>query len=228
MASKYPKYKMGEVVVIVLYGTVGTVTNVYKLNQSFLYEVNHGDVLFFESALSLYKDYEGKIFEIERIEVEYQFAIGDLVHVNGYGTDLFKIVGLRTEIWRYLEDGWEDMVYELMRVADGEWLEAAEEEMTLVMSNNEAEKSLHQIMLMLNKEGAEGEAQEEAKGKSTGSQPAYSLGKHESKRDPGQLINDLLDIYNDYRMLYLQFGDQEYKEMMDMVMDSLKRFRPDL
>ncbi|MBS2969280.1 hypothetical protein J9317_10940 [Metabacillus sp. KIGAM252] len=225
MTSKYPKYKMGEVVVIVLYGTVGTVTNVYKLNQSFLYEVNHGDVLFFESALSFYTEYEGKIFEIERIEVEYQFAIGDLVHVSGYGNDLFKIVGLRTEIWRYLEDGWEDMVYELMRVADGEWLEAAEEELVLVMSNNEAEKSLHQIMLMLNKEGAEGEVQEEAMGSKSGGL-SYSLEKPEKKREPGQLINDLLDIYNDYKLLHMQFGDSEYKEMMQMVMDSLKRFRP--
>ncbi|AZB44864.1 hypothetical protein CEF21_13345 [Bacillus sp. FJAT-42376] len=226
MTSKYPKFKMGEVVVIVLYGTVGTVTNVYKLNQSFLYEVNHGDVLFFESALSFYKEYEGKIFEIERIEVEYQFAIGDLVHVTGYGKDLFKIVGLRTEIWRYLEDGWEDMVYELMRVADGEWLEAAEEEMILVMSNNEAEKSLHQIMLMLNKEGSEGEAQDEPAGLKTGSASSYSSEKTEKKKDPGQLVNDLLDIYNDYRLLYLQFGDPEYKEMMQLVLDSLKRFRP--
>ncbi|MGD6815887.1 hypothetical protein [Metabacillus sp. 84] len=223
MASKYPKFKMGEVVVIVLYGTVGTVTNVYKLNQSFLYEVNHGDVLFYESALSFYKEYEGKIFEIERIEVEYQFAIGDLVQVKGYGSDLFKIVGLRTEIWRYMEDGWEDMVYELMRVADGEWLEAAEEELLLVMSNNETEKSLHQIMLMLNKEGAEEGAREETSGTAlTG--VSYSLEKPEKEREPGQLINDLLDIYNDYRELYIRFGDDEYNEMMQMVLASLKRF----
>ncbi|MCD7033492.1 hypothetical protein LRR81_04555 [Metabacillus sp. GX 13764] len=217
MASNSPKYQVGDVVVVIIYGTVGTITSVYQVNQQFLYEVNHGEVLFFERAIVPYKDYEGNVFEIERVEIEYNFAIGDLVNIKGYGKDLFKIAGLRTEVWRYLEDGWEDTVYELTRVTDGEWLEAAEEELELVMSQQEAEKCLQQIMMLYSSKQSSPEWDKLL----AGALPEIKKGVEESRT---KMINHLLDIYNDYVVLYHMFQDREYQEMMDLVLESLKRY----
>ncbi|MFY4776864.1 hypothetical protein [Metabacillus sp. RGM 3146] len=217
MASNKPKYQVGDVVVVIIYGTVGTITSVYQVNQHFLYEVNHGEVLFFERAIVPYSDYEGRVFEIERIEIEYGYAIGDLVHIKGYGKDLFKIAGLRTEVWRYLEDGWEDTVYELTRVTDGEWLEAAEEELVLVMSQQEAEKCLQQIMMLYTKQKNSPEWEQML----ASAMPEIKKGVQDSRMN---MINHLLDIYNDYQILYDMFLDPEYKEMMELVLESLKRY----
>ena len=60
------------------------------------------------------------------------FSSAIFVQVYGYGSDLFKVVGFRTEIWRYKEDAWEDIIYELSRIGDGQWLEASEDELILV------------------------------------------------------------------------------------------------
>jgi hypothetical protein len=43
----------------------------------------------------------------EKLDIEYEFLIGDVVYVKDYGKELFRVIGHRTEIWRYLEDGWE-------------------------------------------------------------------------------------------------------------------------
>ena len=48
-----PKFKIGDIVVISIYGTVGTITKLHQIEQHFVYEVNHGEVLFFENALQL-------------------------------------------------------------------------------------------------------------------------------------------------------------------------------
>ncbi|MHC8522281.1 hypothetical protein ACPJHQ_14835 [Rossellomorea sp. H39__3] len=123
---KDPRFRVGETVVVTIYGTVGKITDIKKIDGEFLYEVNESEGLFKESALELLESYDGYIFEQEQIDIEYKFLFGDLVVVKGYDEDLFKIVGFRTEIWRYKDDAWEDVIYELMRVTDGEWLEADE------------------------------------------------------------------------------------------------------
>ena len=87
-------------------------------------------MLYFETSLQLYKDYDGVIVDTEKLDIEYEFLIGDVVYVKDYGKELFKITGHRTEIWRYVEDGWEDIIYELTRLKDGEWLETEEEDLT--------------------------------------------------------------------------------------------------
>jgi len=45
MKSNAPKFKVGDVVVVVMYGTVGTITKVHKIDKHFLYEVNHNEVI---------------------------------------------------------------------------------------------------------------------------------------------------------------------------------------
>ncbi len=54
------------------------------------------------------------------------------MQVTGYDKDVFRIVGFITEVWRYKNDAWEDTIYELSRITDGEWLEADESDLTLL------------------------------------------------------------------------------------------------
>lgn len=216
---KKPKYKIGDTVVITIYGTVGKITDVKWLDGQFLYEVNKSEGLYVESSLQLLSEYEGKIKDQEQIDIEYKFFFGDLVQVSGYGSELFKVVGFRTEIWRYKEDAWEDVIYELSRVSDGDWLEAGEEELTLVADAENAETFIQKLgfLYLVNKQ-----------------QTPFKLPKLENilrkaeveemerKKEKKQLIDDLLDIYNDYRILYEMFHDQEYYQVMRVILRKLE------
>ncbi len=217
--KKKPKYKIGDTVVITMYGTVGKITDVKWLDEKYVYEVNKSEGLYVEAALQLLSEYEGNIMEQEQIDIEYKYFFGDLVQVSGYGSDLFKVVGFRTEIWRYKEDAWEDVIYELSRISDGEWLEAGEEELTLVADAESAETFIQKLGLLylINKQ-----------------QKAIQLPKLQNmlrkaeaeeiarKMEKKQLIDHLLDIYNDYRILYEMFHDQEYYHVMKVILRKLE------
>ncbi|CAM3746684.1 hypothetical protein [Mesobacillus zeae] len=211
---KEPKYKIGDTVVITIYGTVGKVTNVKWLDGLYVYEINRSDGLYLESSLELLSEYEGKLAEKEHIDIEYRFFFGDLVQVKGYGPDLFKIVGFRTEIWRYKEDAWEDVIYELSRIKDGEWLEAGEEELTLVADAENAETAIKKMGLA-SKSGQRALPSPEKVKK-----PVLRKAEKEQLMKMNQknyLIDSLLDIYNDYSILYQWFGDDEYADVMDHI-----------
>ena len=58
-------------------------------------------------------------------------------------------------------------------------------------------------------------------------EPAFSFRAKErqilqEKEEFSRMIDGLLDIYNDYRILYEMFGDNEYKKIMDVVITKLK------
>ncbi|WP_299093128.1 hypothetical protein [uncultured Metabacillus sp.] len=214
-----PKFNIGDIVVIIMYGTVGTITKLHKVDQHFVYEVNHSDILFFENALQLFSDYDGTVIETEQIRIEILYQIGDIVIVKGYGSTLFRIVGIRTEVWRYADDGWEELTYELTRISDGAWLEATEDEMSLMVGNQEAESFIQQLHLN-NTIGEKGPfsvmmINQHKKGEKEAS-------KELQKRN--KLIDELLDIYNDYKALYELFNDPEYKEMMDYILKRLRNY----
>ena len=57
-------------------------------------------------------------------------------------------MGFRTEIWRYKEDAWEDIIYELSRIGDGQWLEASEDELILVADAENANAFLQKLGLL--------------------------------------------------------------------------------
>jgi hypothetical protein len=216
-----PKYKVGDTVVITMYGTVGKITDVKLIDGNYVYEVNKSDGLFVESGLQLLSEYEGDLVEQEQIDIEYKFFFGDLVQVAGYGADLFKIVGFRTEIWRYKEDAWEDVIYELSRISDGEWLEAGEEEMTLVADAESADTFIQKLGLLylVNNE----EKQQVAISKSQKNIVRKAeLEEIERKKEKKQLIDNLLDIFNDYKILYTMFHDQEYYQVMRVILRKLK------
>ncbi len=202
---KDPRFRVGDTVVVTIYGTVGKITDIKKLDGEFLYEVNESEGLFKEKALELLDSYDGYIFEQEQIDIEYKFLFGDLVIVKGYEEDLFKVVGFRTEIWRYKDDAWEDVIYELMRITDGEWLEADEDEITLVADEEQAEAFIKKYGFVF---------------------PQKKEGKVKFLHSPAfpkpSWIDQLLDHYNDYKTLYLLFQDSKYKNKMDYVLEQLK------
>jgi hypothetical protein len=71
-----------------------------------------------------------------------QFNFGDLVRVNGYYPRLFEIDGIRTEHWQYKDESWVDTVYEVYDVLSSDWIECAEEDITLVAEADQAEEYL--------------------------------------------------------------------------------------
>lgn len=215
---KKPKYKIGDTVVITMYGTVGKITNVKWLDGKYVYGVNNSEGLYLESGLQLFSEYKGKIMDQEQIDIEYKFLFGDLVQVNGYGGDLFRVVGFRTEIWRYKEDAWEDVIYELSRVSDGEWLEVGEEELTLVADAESAETFIQKLGLLylINKQ--------QQPIKLPNLQNLYRKAEVETleqRKEKKQLIDSLLDIYNDYRLLYEMLHDEEYYQVMRVILRRL-------
>ncbi|MCM3767905.1 hypothetical protein [Neobacillus niacini] len=221
---KNPKYKIGDTVVITIYGTVGRVTDVKWLDGDYVYEVNKSQGLFVESALQLMSEYDGKIMEQEQIDIEYKFFIGDLVQVSGYGADLFKVIGFRTEIWRYKEDAWEDVIYELSRISDGEWLEVDEEELTLVADAESADTFVQKLGLLylVNRQ--------DKTGKKPNIQHQGRKAEFEEislKKEKKELIDHLLDIFNDYRILYELFHDQEYYQVMRVILKKLENLVSD-
>ncbi|AKS38423.1 hypothetical protein NP92_08250 [Anoxybacillus gonensis] len=44
------------------------------------------------------------------------------------------------------------------------------------------------------------------------------------KQEEKEIIDGLLDIYNDYKWLYEQFGDEQYEQMMEQIVEQLKKF----
>ena len=156
----------------------------------FVYEINHSEGLFLEDTIELLEEYEGQILVQERVELEYKFFFGDIVQVFNYGKELFKIIGIRTEIWRYKEDSWEDIVYELSRITDGEWLEASEEELILVTPHEETENYAQSVdMLYLGKEIKKTELLPKMKKQNGSEKEEVRLTKEKH-----EIINGLLDV----------------------------------
>jgi hypothetical protein len=218
--NKQPKFSIGDTVVITIYGTVGKITDVKFLDGAYVYEVNYSDGLYVEKTLDHIDNYEGEIlFEKEQINIEYKFLLGDLVQVDGYEHDYFKIVGYRTEIWRYKDNAWEDVIYELTRISDSEWLEAHEEEMTLIAEATRAEAIIQklEILYSANKKGSEqliAKQNNPRKGENN---------KKMTTKEQKQQIDGLLDLYNDYRRLFQEFGDDEYRHIMTIALGNLRR-----
>ncbi|WP_059170791.1 hypothetical protein [Bacillus sp. FJAT-27445] len=216
---KKPKYKIGDTVVILMYGTVGKVTDVQWVDSHYVYEVNHSEGLYKESSLQLLSEYDGTPVEQEHLDIEYKFFFGDLVHVKGYGNDIFRVVGVRTEIWRYKEDAWEDIIYELTRIKDAEWLEAGEEELTLLAEAEHADTFISKLGF-LSIVSKQEKARKPKPSEKPGKRPETE--ELERKKERKLYIDRLLDIYNDYRILNQLFGDHEYSQVMEVILKKLQ------
>lgn len=214
---KKSKYAIGDTVVITVYGTIGKITDIKWMDQLCVYEINNSESLYLESTLQLLSEYDGKVIEHEQIDIEYKYLIGDLVQVRSYGADLFKIVGFRTELWNYMDNSWQDIIYELSRISDGGWLEVGEEEITLVAEAEQASTYIQKLgfLYMMNR----------PKDKKEKILNSFRKAEREElirKRQEKELIDQLLDLYNDYRMLFGWFSDEEYKQVMKVILLKLK------
>lgn len=201
------KFTIGDVVVNTLYGTVGAITDVQYIDGVFLYEVNHSASLFMEQSLVLLSEFSGDVWITDEMEIELPFFLGELVHVHNYDNDVFKIIGVRTEIYRYQEEGWEEIVYELKRLTDGLEIEASIEDVISIASSEEPSVVVLQNITLL----------------------GY-IGRHEPypllpavPPAPTESVDQLLDMYNDYRRLYEWFGDEQYKQQMEMTLITLQK-----
>lgn len=206
--KKQPKYNVGDIVVITLYGTVGKITNMKVLDGVYVYEVNNHDGFYVEQTLRHVTEQDMKKGDTEWIELNYNFTFGDLVQVTGYDKDVFRIVGFRTEVWRYKNDAWEDTIYELSRITDGEWLEADESDLTLLANAQTA----NAILKKMKQDKAGMNKLDLGKLKSINNSKKVSV-----KTNRQEIIDGLLDIYNDYQLLFDTFKDEEYKIVMDVV-----------
>ncbi|WP_442594182.1 hypothetical protein [Neobacillus sp. D3-1R] len=213
--KKKPKFAIGDTVVIKAYGTVGEITDIKWIDGAYIYEINTDEGLFIEERLQLLSEYQEKVIEKEQIDIQYQFYFGDIVQVKGYGTDLFKIVGFRTEIWRYKEDAWEDVIYELSRISDGEWLESTEDELTLVADAEQADAFLQKLghLYMMNTKEIPLKLPE----------PIKKAKTTKNDLDQKKVIDNLLDVYNDYEILSKMFHDQEYDRIKKLILRKLKK-----
>ena len=209
-----PKFAVGDSVVILVNGIVGIVTEVKEFNHSFLYEIQGAEGVYTESALIHLQEFEGLLFDAEQINIDYKYFFGDLVQVKGYGKDIFKVIGFRTEIWRYQEESWEDVIYELSRIDDEEWLECSEDDLNFLADARDAEE-----FLVKYQEGQRHSQKGKRKRKESLELPSAS-GTDEERQS---MINHLLDIYNDYRILKEFFGDESYEKVMKTAIKKLKK-----
>jgi hypothetical protein len=212
-----PKFAIGDIVVNTLYGTVGTITDIKMLDGTFLYEINHSNSLFLEHTLILLSEFDGHLLVMEEIEVELPYFLGEIVQVKNQGSDLYKIVGVRTEIWRYQEEGWEEIIYELTCLTDEKMLEVSPDELIPIAPNDQSLVFVQDIVWLSPSFKDESEWEE----------PMHMYRKSEkewwqAKKKHKELVDELLDIYNDYKRLYEWFHDEEYKQMMEMTLKNLR------
>jgi hypothetical protein len=201
---KRPKFSIGDIVVNTLYGTVGTITDIQQIDGTFLYEINHSRSLFMEHMLVLLSDFSGDLWITEEIEVELPFFLGEIVHVRDYGDHLFKVVGVRTEIYRYHGEGWEETIYELKRLFDGWEIEVHMEDIIPLADDEEASITFLQDIVI------------------SAPVKSYVLLSPAERAVESPSIDELLDMYNDYKFLYEWFHDEQYKQVMETVVKRLQ------
>lgn len=71
-----------------------------------------------------------------------KFNFGDIVSVSGYYPRVFRIDGYRNEEYHYPSEVWSDRVYELIDAHCYEWVEADEDDLTLVAPSHKADEYL--------------------------------------------------------------------------------------
>lgn len=194
-----PKFFIGEPVIIEKTGAVAKIIDIHRVGKCWYYQLLHYDELYPEKTLRMCNDKRAPLIR-ENVDLEYEFRFGDMVSVEGYPDEWFIIIGFRAEIWRYQDSAWEDIIYELSHIEDGSWLEASEEELTLVARGEDRQR-----FLSLKK-------------------PVIKQTKNRNTRKENRTkanIDQLLDMYNDYQSLYEWFGDASYLRKMKEILKKL-------
>lgn len=129
-----------------------------------------------------------------------KFNFGDIVRVKGYETELFQIACFTSVYYHYPDTLYKEYTYELSRIPDEEWLEAYEDELTLVCTAEQAQELIQRYQ-----------------------------SKVQSRTSPLQLpsiqekIDKLLDDHISFMELYAVLGDEEYKSMAYLAFEELQQ-----
>ena len=211
--QRKPKFQIGEEVKIELLNSVGKITNIIHLPSHFIYEINKNDGLFFEESL---QSICSKVkTDKEKVELTFCYDFDDFAKVNGYGEDIYRIVGKRLEVWRYKSDTWEDIIYELTKITDGEWLEANEADIICIDWNEE-----ELAFLMKKKSSWKNKWSRLDAEKLKAIQGHKKIGMHV---DRNQIIDELLDLHNDYTFMFQKFRDEQYQTVVELIEEKLSK-----
>ena len=162
---------------------------------------------------------------------EYTFT--DLVHIVGYGPRIFKIESYRVEHCYAPDEEWSEIVYDLIEVESGQYVECDEEDMRLADGSSVDEAELDgtgiDIFDFMGGLSALNYEMEETKmAKNNERKPtARELSGQEAERrkqarkDRVAKVDDLLDMYNGYMAMFEQTGEAVYKENADDAMERL-------
>jgi len=119
-----------------------------------------------------------------------KFNFGDIVRVKGYETELFQIACFTSVYYHYPDALYKEYTYELSRIPDEEWLEAYEEELTLVCTAEQAQDLVRRYQ-----------------SKSRNNQGAIHFPSIQDQ------IDRLLDDHITFMELYGILKDEEYKSL---------------
>lgn len=159
---------------------------------------------------------------------EIFFNFFDLVRADGLWPRVFRVEGYHIDNWRYPNEQWTDMVYELTDVYSGEFLEADVEDLTLVETADKAEEYLRNnpapaqpkhfaIDVSHLIKGAETVAKEERKPTAREISGQIADERKAARKAKAEQIDRLLDQMNDYKRLVAEFGDEEYKARVEYI-----------
>jgi hypothetical protein len=172
---------------------------------------------------------------------EIYFNFFDLVRVDGYWPRVFRVDGYRSEHWRYPNETWIDMVYELVDAHTGEFLEADVEDLTLVETADKADDwlaanpapvdtskpfDINEWVVDMTKYfgGVTNMAKQEPR-KPTARELSAQLAKEqkEMRKKRGEQIDNLLDLRNWAADMLAKTNDEAYGDRVMAIDAELKK-----
>ncbi|AZU61019.1 hypothetical protein [Neobacillus mesonae] len=161
------------------------------------------------------------------------FNFGDLVRVAGYHPRIFEVDGRRIEHWQYSDEEWTDIVYELYDVATSDWIEASEEDLTLVAEADQAEEYLAvnpapvepSLTIDISKffGGVTNMAKQERKPTARELSAKEAEERRKARKEREAEINNLLDIARWNRKMLEKTNDEAYGDRLFAVEAELKK-----
>jgi hypothetical protein len=208
---KQPMYQKGDKVVYVYIDADGqehpeicTVDDIILGECIVYYELLEHSEVVMESELKPLEEIE-MVEEEEHFTFTQHFDYDDEVYVEGYDDEIYIVKGVIIEIFRYKNEEWTEVSYELER--EDLCIYAYDEDMSLVSEDHRDQSKREARQNHLSHSNTE---------------PSQLKDKLELPSGENRDVNTLLDDYNDYIALYKLFGDIEYKELAESVIESLK------
>lgn len=171
----------------------------------------------------------------DTFEFELPATHGDLVEVDGYEWRVFRVTGYRHEIYKYPNETWTDLVYELVDVVTSEWLEADAEDLELLADEANADRYMQTIDYKnypRNQTFSYGkETVSMAKGERKLTPREQSAKEAEerkqARKEKAEQIDNLLDIANWNRKMLEKTNDEAYGDRLLAVEAELKKLTDD-